>query len=135
MPVSYTHLDVYKRQYVSFLRSQNISSSSRNILSVFIGKASLGLYDRTYSARDYSENLATIISNGVLRSTNDDLKVTVNGVTVTVGIGRAWINGCVYHNDNNYVFPAVTVPTGGARYDRVILLSLINILRRGDEDV
>lgn len=28
-----------------------------------------GLYDRTYSARDYSENLATIISNGVLRST------------------------------------------------------------------
>ncbi len=80
-----------------------------------------GLYDRTYSARDYSENLATIISNGVLRSTNDDLKVTVNGLTVTVGIGRAWINGCWYHNDNNYVFPAVTVPTGGARYDRVIL--------------
>lgn len=57
-----------------------------------------GLYDRTYSARDYSENLATIISNGVLRSTNDDLKVTVNGLTVTVGIGRAWINGCWYHS-------------------------------------
>ena len=32
-----------------------------------------GQFDRTYSARDYNENLATIISNGVLRSANDDL--------------------------------------------------------------
>lgn len=80
-----------------------------------------GEYDRTYSARDYTENLATIISNGVLRSKNDDLKVKTNGLTATVGAGRAWINGCWYKNDSDFTFNAVTAPTGGARYDRVIL--------------
>lgn len=80
-----------------------------------------GIYDRTYSAKDYTQNLATIISNGVLRSDNDDLKVTASGLGVTVGTGRAWINGCWYYNDNDYTFPTVSAPTGGARYDRVIL--------------
>lgn len=80
-----------------------------------------GQFDRTYSARDYNENLATIISNGVLRSANDDLKVSVSGLTVTVGVGRAWINGCWYKNDSDFTFNSVSAPTGGARYDRVIL--------------
>ena len=80
-----------------------------------------GIFDRTYSAKDYTQNLATIISNGVLLSENDDLKVKANGLGVIVGIGRAWINGCWYYNDNDYIFPTVSAPTGGARYDRVIL--------------
>jgi hypothetical protein len=80
-----------------------------------------GQFDRTYSARDYSENLATIISNGVLRSSNDDLKVNISGLSATVGAGRAWINGCWYKNDSDFIFSEVTAPTGGARYDRVIL--------------
>ena len=78
-------------------------------------------YDRKYNANDYSENLAVIIGNGVLRSENDDLKVTSSGMSVTVGIGRAWINGRWYNNDTPYLFDAVSAPISGQRYDRVML--------------
>lgn len=80
-----------------------------------------GEYDRKYNANDYCENLAVIINNGVLRSPNDDLKVTADGMVVTVGVGRAWIDGHYYYNDTSYSFAAVTAPAVGTRYDRVFL--------------
>jgi hypothetical protein len=80
-----------------------------------------GVYDRTYSADDYCDNLATIISNGVLRSQNDDLKVTASGLNLSVNIGRAWINGHYYNNTTAYALPAVSPPTGGSRIDNVVL--------------
>lgn len=80
-----------------------------------------GAYDRKYNANDYSNNLAVIISNGVLRSTNNDLHVTAGGMVVTVAAGRAWIDGRWYHNDAPLSFAAVTAPAGGSRWDRVML--------------
>jgi len=80
-----------------------------------------GEYDRKYNANDYCDNLAVVISNGVLRGVADDLRVTAAGMVVTVGVGRAWINGHYYLNDTPHVFAAITAPTGGARYDRVFL--------------
>lgn len=80
-----------------------------------------GVYDRTYNADDYTDNLAVVISSGVLRSINDDLKVTASGLNLTVNSGRAWINGHYYHNTTNYSLPAITPPTGGTRIDRVVL--------------
>ena len=80
-----------------------------------------GDYDRKYNANDYSDNLAVVIGNGVLRSVDDDLRVTASGMTVTVGIGRAWINGHYYYNDTPLTFSTVTAPAGGTRYDRVFL--------------
>ena len=80
-----------------------------------------GEYDRKYNANDYCDNLAVVISNGVLRSGADDLKVTGNGMVATVGVGRAWIEGHYYVNDTALSFAAVSAPSGGARYDRVIL--------------
>jgi len=80
-----------------------------------------GVYDRTYSADDYCDNLAVIISNGVLRSVNDDLKVTASGLTLTVNSGRAWINGHYFNNTTAYTLPAITTPTGGSRIDNVVL--------------
>ena len=80
-----------------------------------------GEYDRTYNANDYCDNLAVVISNGVLRGVDDDLKVTASGMVVTVGVGRAWINGHYYYNDTPYSFAAVSAPIGGTRYDRVFL--------------
>lgn len=80
-----------------------------------------GEYDRKYNANDYCDNLAVVISNGVLRSTDDDLRVTANGMAVTVAAGRAWINGHYYHNDAPLSFAAVTAPAGGTRWDRVML--------------
>lgn len=80
-----------------------------------------GVYDRTYNADDYCDNLAVVISNGVLRSTNDDLKVTASGLNLTVNQGRAWIKGHYFNNTSTYSLPAVTLPTGGSRIDRVVL--------------
>lgn len=80
-----------------------------------------GVYDRTYNANDYSDNLAVIIGNGVLRSTADDLRVTASGMVCTVAAGRAWINGKFYYNDAPKSFAAVTAPAGGSRWDRIML--------------
>jgi hypothetical protein len=80
-----------------------------------------GVYDRTYNADDYSDNLAVVIASGVLRSANDDLKVTASGLNLTVNAGRAWINGHYYYNTTPYALPAITTPTGATRIDRVIL--------------
>jgi hypothetical protein len=80
-----------------------------------------GEYDRKYNANDYSDNLAVVIGNGVLRSTNDDLRVTASGMVCTVAAGRAWINGKFYYNDAPKSFAAVTAPAGGSRWDRIML--------------
>ena len=80
-----------------------------------------GEYDRKYNANDYTDNLAVVISSGVLRSTADDLRVTANGMAVTVAAGRAWINGHYYYNDAAVTLAAVTAPAGGTRWDRVVL--------------
>lgn len=83
-----------------------------------------GVYDRTYSAADYCDNLATVIKNGVRYSADDDLKVTAgNGMALTVGIGRAWINGHFYHNDAAFTDLTIgTAPTGSnKRIDAVVL--------------
>lgn len=78
-------------------------------------------YDRKYNANDYCENLAVVIGSGVLRSANDDLKVTASGMRVSVGIGRGWINGHWYINDTDYDFAETPTTIGGKRYDRVML--------------
>lgn len=83
-----------------------------------------GEYDRMYSANDYCDNLATIITNGVRYSPDDDLAVTpAGGMALSVNIGRAWINGHYYYNDAVYTELTVpTAPTGtNKRIDRVIL--------------
>ncbi len=86
-----------------------------------------GVYDRQYNADDYCDNLAVIISDGVLRDENNGLKVTASGLNLTVNAGRAWIKGHYYHNDTAYTLPAVVPPTGGSRIDRVVLRLDTNI--------
>ncbi len=80
-----------------------------------------GLYDREYNADHYSDNLAVVISDGVLRSSADDLKPSVKGMTATIGIGRAWIRGKWYKNDVPYSFTIPTAPTTNPRMDRIVL--------------
>lgn len=96
----------------------------------FNARLNAGVYDRTYNADDYCDNLAVVISNGVLRSTENDLKVTASGLNLTVNSGRAWIEGHYYKNDSSYALPAVVAPTGGSRIDRVILRLNKNIAVR-----
>jgi len=80
-----------------------------------------GVYDRKYNAEDYSDFLAVVISNGIVRSTADDLKVTASGLNLSVNSGRAAIKGKWYHNDDAYTLPAIEVPVGASRIDRVVL--------------
>ena len=80
-----------------------------------------GEYDRKYNANDYCDNLAVVIGNGVLRSNDDDLRVTASGMTVSVAAGRAWINGHYYYNDAPKGFAIASAPTGGSRCDRIML--------------
>lgn len=83
-----------------------------------------GVYDRTYNANDYCDNLATIIKNGVTNSSDDALKVTAHsGMTISVGVGRAWINGHWFYNNSAYTgLTIATAPSGNnARIDRVVL--------------
>lgn len=83
-----------------------------------------GQYDKKYNAEDYSQNLAAIISNGVRRSGDDDLRVKVaGGMALTVNAGRAWIEGKWYWNDSLFTgFVVPTAPSGDrGRVDRVVL--------------
>ena len=80
-----------------------------------------GEYDRKYNADDYCDNLAVIISDGVLRSIYDDLAVTAQGMTVRVNAGRAWISGHYYYNDTPITFAVPSAPAGGSRYDSIVL--------------
>lgn len=89
-----------------------------------------GDYDRKYNADDYTDNLAVVISNGVLRSENDDLKVTASGMIPKVNAGRAWINGHYYYNTALFSFAAVTAPISGSRYDRIMLRMNKNLSER-----
>ena len=81
-------------------------------------------YDRMYSSDDYCDNLATIITNGVRYSPDNDLNVTpAGGMVLNVSMGRAWINGHYYYNDSTFTDIVVpTAPTGSnKRIDRVVI--------------
>jgi hypothetical protein len=90
-----------------------------------------GVYDRKYNADDYTSNMAAIISTGVRRSGDDDLKVTASGLTVTVAVGRAWIDGRWFYNDTALQLETVTPPVGSlTRVDGVYLQANSNVAVR-----
>lgn len=82
-----------------------------------------GQYDRVYNADDYCNAFRMVANTGVCYSNADELKVTVNGMRVSVSAGRAIIDGHYYINDtahNSFTVP--TAPTGdNSRIDRVVL--------------
>lgn len=79
-------------------------------------------YDRKYNADDYSNNIGAFIRSGVLRDGNDGLKVSANGLVLTVATGRAWIEGHWVYLDTPHTFPAITPPVGDySRIDTVVL--------------
>lgn len=90
-----------------------------------------GVYDRKYNADDYTSNMAAIISTGVRRSGDDDLKVTANGLAITVAPGRAWIDGRWFWNDTAQSMGTVTPPVGTlSRVDGVYLQANSNVAVR-----
>lgn len=60
--------------------------------------------DRTYTAEDFCDYLGSIICNGIQDNYGDCFKLTAvsSGLKVTVGTGKAWINGHYFINDARY---------------------------------
>lgn len=77
--------------------------------------------DRKYNASKYAEYFASFIGNGVFPTPTDGLQVVSNDdMTVTVKMGKAWIDGYIMINDDDYI---LTVdPADGLlnRIDRVV---------------
>ena len=57
-------------------------------------------FDRTYTAEDFCDYLSSMICDGVQDSYGDCFALTANGMNVTLGTGKAWINGhyCINHD-------------------------------------
>ena len=79
-------------------------------------------YDRPFNADDISDWLDVVMSTGVIKS-NTGLKVTpAGGLSVSVDVGKAVINGKPYRNDAAKVFTIDTAPTGStSRIDFIVL--------------
>lgn len=79
-------------------------------------------YDRNYNADDISDWLDVVMSTGVIKS-ETGLKVTpAGGMSVSVNVGKAVINGKPYRNDAAKAFTVDTAPTGTAsRVDLIVL--------------
>lgn len=79
-------------------------------------------YDRSYNADDISDWLDAVFVTGVIKS-NTGLKVSAaGGLSVSVDVGKAVINGKMYRNDSARVLSIDTAPTGSTpRKDLIIL--------------
>ena len=81
-----------------------------------------GVYDRTYSADEYTNFCAAFLTDGVRRSNNDDLKCTASGLVISLAAGYAICGSKWVHNESAYELPAVVPPVGSySRIDRVFL--------------
>ena len=60
--------------------------------------------DRTYTAENFCDYLGSLICNGIQDNYGDCFKLTAasSGLKVTVGRGKAWINGHYFINDARY---------------------------------
>lgn len=60
--------------------------------------------DRTYTAENFCDYLGSIICNGIQDNygQNFSLTATSSGLKVTLGTGKAWINGHYFINDTRY---------------------------------
>ena len=74
--------------------------------------------DRKYGADWLAQFTASIISNGVYTT---ELTVSGNGMSVSVGPGRAWINGYMYLNDTAMTLPLSAADGALSRTDLVVL--------------
>ncbi len=59
--------------------------------------------DRTYTAEDFTSYLSSIICNGILDTYGSNFSLTASsGLKVSLGTGKAWINGHYFINDASY---------------------------------
>jgi len=79
--------------------------------------------DRKYNASDFAEYFASFISSGVFPNPSTNLQVvaqTIPDMTVIVRPGKAWINGYILINDDDYVLQLDPADGVLNRIDRVV---------------
>lgn len=77
--------------------------------------------DRKYNANRFAEYFATFIGNGVFPNPSDNLQVVANDdMTVTVKAGKAWINGYIIINDDDYILDIEPADGVLSRIDRIV---------------
>ena len=78
--------------------------------------------DRKYDASKFAEYFNSFIGNGVFPMPLDGLQVISNDdMTVTVKEGKAWINGYIMINDDDYILPIDVADGVLKRIDRVVV--------------
>lgn len=78
--------------------------------------------DRRYKAEDWADYFASFIGNGVFPNPSTNLQVLANNsMTVTVSVGKAWINGYFYHNTEALPLTLATADGQLKRIDRIVL--------------
>jgi len=78
--------------------------------------------DRKYDASMFATYFNSFISNGVFPNPGTNLQVIANNdMTVTVSIGKGWINGYFYLNDAVLILPIEVADGILKRIDRIVL--------------
>mgnify|MGYP001269108137 CR=1 FL=1 len=77
--------------------------------------------DRLYNANGFAEYFATFIGNGVFPSPSNNLQIVANNdMTVTIKAGKAWINGYIVFNDDDYILNIEPADGVLNRIDRIV---------------
>lgn len=81
--------------------------------------------DRTYSAEDMAIPFDGVITEGVFANWGDAFKVTViDGHTVTIGSGKAWLNKRWVQNDSVYQMPINVSDYASSTEPRTVVVCL-----------
>jgi len=77
--------------------------------------------DRKYDAKRFAEYFASFIGNGIFPNPSDCLQVISNNdMTITVRPGKAWINGYILINDDDYILEIEPADGVLNRIDRIV---------------
>ena len=78
--------------------------------------------DRKYDASMFAAYFNSFVSNGVFPNPGTNLQVIANSdMTVTVSIGKGWVNGYFYMNDAVLILPIDVADGILKRIDRIVL--------------
>lgn len=85
-------------------------------------ETSAGVYDREYSADEYTNFYLAFLTDGVRRSNNNDFRCSASGLIITVNAGYAICGSKWVHNETALELDPITPPVGSySRIDRVFL--------------
>lgn len=85
-------------------------------------ETSAGVFDRVYSADEYTNFYSAFLTDGVRRSNNNDFLCSASGLIITVNAGYAICGSKWVHNETAFDLEPITPPVGSySRIDRVFL--------------